>query len=139
MQRFFLPPEQTRGELLTLITNGSPGGSRVWSYDGRWTRKEDAPPIRNLQPTASGPDGTIYFFQSWDESLQSGPTLHVRAPDGTWSRTAGEGAGGKGSQAAAWDHHRRRLVLFGGRVGRGMEVNETWEFDGMAWVRHAVN
>ena len=126
------------GEMIALMTDGSgnPGGSRVWSWNGRWQRREEAPRFRNLQPTATGADGTLYLFQSWDERLPLPPVLHIRAPDGTWQHVPSEsGPGMRGSQAAAWDAHRGRLVVFGGRTAARVVVNETWEFDGRVWVK----
>lgn len=126
------------GEVIALMTNGTgnPGGSRVWSWNGTWTRREEAPPFRNLQPTATAPDGTFYFYQSLDERLPLPAAIHSRSADGAWTRSGAEGGpAGRSSQAAAWDFHRRRLVVFGGRTPERVEVNETWEFDGRGWVK----
>jgi hypothetical protein len=126
------------GDVIALMTDGSgrPGGSRAWSWSGTWVPRETTPPFRNLQPTASSPDGTLYFFQSWDERLNLPPALHIRAADGSWTRVPAEsGPGNRGSQSAAWDAERRRLVVFGGRTAQRVDVNETWEFDGTGWER----
>ena len=125
-----------RGEVIVLFTDGSgnPGGARVWTWNGSWNQKEAAPPFRNLQPTATAPDGTFMFYQSWDERLPVPAAVHTRSPDGSWTRTGADGGPARrGSQAAAWDYDRRRLVVFGGRTPERVDVNETWEFDGTNW------
>ncbi|MBL8748175.1 MAG: hypothetical protein JNK78_03380 [Planctomycetes bacterium] len=35
----------------------------------------------------------------------------------------------------AYDSHRHRAVLFGGSTGTGTFLNDTWEWDGVAWVQ----
>jgi hypothetical protein len=41
----------------------------------------------------------------------------------------------RNAAAIAYDHYRKRLVLYGGYASRSMPLNDTWEFDGKNWKK----
>jgi hypothetical protein len=110
--------------------------SETWIWNGRqWTHAEDGPAFNNLQAVAGAPDGTLYFYQSWETWLQS-PTLHVRSVDGTWRHIElPVNPGIRNTAAAAWDARRKRLVVYGGVTRDRRLLDDTWEYDGRGWVK----
>ena len=112
-----------------------PPSPRTWIYSGTgWHEAEASPPFANLQPVASAPDGTVWIYQAWERWIAQ-PIMHVRHPDGRWSRVAGASAPGiRTTIAATYDPVRRRVVLYGGRT-QSEVLGDTWEFDGVEWLR----
>lgn len=83
----------------------------LWSWDGVAWRKLWPPVVPQQTPCCT------------DDS--SGPERPV-------------GPSGLSSPGIAWDSHRRRLVLFGGRKRASWPtMRTTWEWDGVSW--HAVS
>jgi hypothetical protein len=109
--------------------------SRIWRWNGTtWSQGEEGPPIADLQASTSTPDGTLYFYQSWDRWLTA-PVMHRRDPAGVWTQIPmTTHPGMRYTEAAAWDAERGRMVLYGGRTRDGQLLSDTWEFDGREWV-----
>jgi len=62
--------------------------------------------------------------------------MHVRDVTGLWRRVESSlNPGIRNTQALAWDSRRNRLVLFGGQARDQRLLDDTWEFDGRAWVK----
>jgi hypothetical protein len=60
----------------------------------------------------------------------------------TWREVTGPGPPARAEAAAAYDPRRNRVVLFGGYTDVGTErrkLDDTWEWDGMAWKRLPVS
>jgi hypothetical protein len=74
--------------------------------------------ITMTQTTAAGTEGTRLFDGT---AWTSPPSEVLRPPKRLWA-------------AMAYDSRRRRVVLHGGRH-LGMTRDDTWEWDGNAWVR----
>ena len=128
-----------------IILGGRPNGvnrdaprapSRSWIFIGStWNEREEAPAFNNLQAVAGAPDGTLYMYQSWESWLTS-PLMHVRDTSGAWRRVESSlNPGVRNTQALAWDSRRNRLVLFGGATRDQRHLDDTWEFDGRAWIK----
>lgn len=113
-----------------------PPATHLWKWNGAtWSEGEPVPPFANLQAIAGAPDGTLYFYQSWDRWL-SAPIMHVRDPNGQWRQVPMmTHPGMRGTLAAAYDAARRRFVIYGGRSREGEYLTDTWEFDGRGWMR----
>jgi hypothetical protein len=129
------------GQLIVMATaptgdrDPRPPRSMMWKWDGStWTSAESGPPFANLQPTASAPNGTIYFYQTKERWLTE-PVMHVRSAEGVWSTVGGPAGPGFYGAAAAYDAGRNRFVVYGGARGGQQLVDETWEFDGMRWLK----
>ena len=63
------------------------------------------------------------------EWTASGP-----AGGGTWTLAATGGPSARSRAGLAYDTVRQRTVLFGGLVSGGQFSNQTWEWDGTAWL-----
>lgn len=53
--------------------------------------------------------------------------------DGTWTQVASAGPTAREGHLMAYDHSRDRVVMFGGTDANGNELNDTWEWNGVAW------
>ena len=113
----------------------TPDSSVTWAWrSGTWTRAEHAPPLANLQPTASAPNGEIYFYQVQERWL-SAPRMHVRSSSGKWTTIQSPPGPGYYGAASAYDTDRKRFVLYGVARTSTQLDGETWEFDGRVWTR----
>ena len=85
--------------------------------------------VRRGQPTVAGAWVVDRFNDTWE---WDGTNWTERAPASAPSPRAGH--------ALAYDRHRKRLVLFGGRYGTGLSFpsedsySDTWEWDGKNWA-----
>jgi hypothetical protein len=113
-----------------------PEPSRAWTWSATgWKAEESGPPFNNLQAANSAPDGTLYFYQSWEDWLQT-PILHIRRIDGVWKRIEPvTNPGIRLTSAGAWDSRRKRFVLFGGMTRDRQYLDDTWELDGERWIK----
>ena len=110
--------------------------SRLWAWSGSaWKDLAEGPAFNNLQAASGGPDGSLYFYQSW-EDWRTSPITHVRDARGVWQHLEGmPNPGIRNTQAAAWDARRNRLVLYGGTTRDNQLPADTWEFDGRNWLK----
>ena len=130
------------GELLFLTgtmgaNRAAPAvASRLWSWTGSvWTDHAEGPPFNNLQAVAGAPDGSLFFYQAW-EDWRTTPVLHIRDARGVWRHVEdASNPGIRNTQAAVWDARRQRFVLFGGATRDNKLLNDTWEFDGRHWSK----
>lgn len=112
----------------------------TWEWDGAngtWTQRTPA-----LAPTARFSAGLAYDGARQRAVLFGGRTLAARANDhwewdgaaGTWTQRTGLGVvpSARSAHRLIYDAARQRCVLFGGFAG--VFVNDTWEFDGNAWL-----
>ncbi len=51
----------------------------------------------------------------------------------TWRKLAENGPPSRTMGYMAYDKHRDRTVLFGGRLGWPNDTNDTWEWNGSQW------
>ena len=56
----------------------------------------------------------------------------------TWRLAPGGQPAGRSGHAAAYDHARDRVVVFGGASSYGARLNDTWEWDGSRWSQIAT-
>lgn len=113
-----------------------PPATCTWKWkDGSWIEAETGPPFGNLQATASSPDGTLYFYQSGEESWLKEPIMYERSAVGVWSQVPMRVSPGlRRGATASYDPRRHRMVLFGGRPPDQF-LGDTWEFDGDQWTK----
>ena len=105
----------------------------TWEWDGAtWLER-----IPSDTPTLSGPPTLVY------DSLRarvlligaSADKLATWAWDGTnWTQLTTTGAPARTSFSFTYDAGRDRVVIFGG-TRAGVLQQDTWEFNGTAWVR----
>ena len=127
------------GELILLARGPFPEPlppTRIWAWTGAtWQQREAGPAMANLQASTSTPDGTIYFYQSWERGLTE-PVMHKRDVSGLWTQLPiAVNPGIRYTEAAAWDSSRQRMVIYGGTTRDNQYLSDTWEFDGRAWSR----
>jgi hypothetical protein len=111
----------------------------TWEHDGvRWTRITTATgPLR-----LSGP--ALAFDAQRARTVLFGGSFFNTCYDETWDydgvawtvRQLAVRPTARQNHAMAYDRARRRVVLFGGQSGGnpGAYLNDTWEFDGNAWL-----
>ncbi|MEZ5965663.1 MAG: hypothetical protein R3F56_17645 [Planctomycetota bacterium] len=110
----------------TLVALGE-----TWTFDGTtWRRPTPAtmPPPRHAPAMTFDPvrrrvllvGGAIADHWEWDGT--------------NWQQFTGTVPGARSGAALAFDTLRQRAVLFGG-YANGAYLDETWEFDGVAWSR----
>ena len=105
----------------------------TWEWDGAtWLERTPSSPL-----TLSGPPALVY------DSLRarvlligaSADKLATWAWDGTtWTQLTTTGAPARTGFSFAYDATRDRVVIFGG-TRAGVLQQDTWEFNGTAWVR----
>ena len=123
----------------TPPTPPSPLGD-LWEFDGRtWTRitAANGPSPRHSAGAAyDSKRGRVIVFGGFGADGMLGDTW---AWDGrAWTRLADAsptGPDARGMGYLAYDRKRDRVVLFGGRKGWPIDLNDTWEWDGAAWKR----
>ena len=111
-----------------------------WEYDGELWVPAAAPP--------AGLDARLGHAMAFDEArgrmvLFGGTTDTVGLQNDTWEYDgsawmprpgAPPGLTPREHHAMAYDAARRVTVLFGGHDSTNADVNDTWEYDGSAWV-----
>ena len=126
-----------------VLFGGAPSyGTLTWELNGStWTSFTPAidPGYRSRFGTVYDPDRAKVLVLTGSESNWSGYGLHgdVWAWDGAaWTAVVAAPSTRQG-QAMAYDSARDRTVVFGGTHNRTdrMHLDETWEFDGSAWLR----
>ena len=117
-------------------------GEESVRYSPRWQTVS----LGNVTPDSSGNND---FFLPMVYSRRNGQVLHFTGVAGDaqsaqgdiwihdgddWVRQSFVGAPSRRNQSSvAYDEARGRLVVFGGDDGGGLDLNETWEFDGRQW------
>ena len=127
------------GELILLVRGPlaeTRPPAQAWAWTGTtWQQREAGPAWANLQASTSTPDGTIYFYQSWERGLTE-PVMHKRDASGVWTQLPiAVNPGVRYTEAAAWDSARQRMVIYGGRTRDNQFLSDTWEFDGRVWAK----
>jgi hypothetical protein len=127
-----------------LLFGGFTGGgylNDLWAWDGTgrsWS----------LLPAATRPpertDAAMAFDAERRRVVLFGGHGAAGVEDDTWEWDVDEDAWiprspatrppARRSHAMAWDADRGRVVLFGGRTGSGLRLQDTWEWDGTDWV-----
>jgi hypothetical protein len=138
--------DEARG-VCVLFGGAGSFGSQLLNFDDTW--EWDGNVWRLV--TNSGPAGRVGHGMVYDGTnrrvvMFGGQTWHG-VGETVWNDTWGwDGArwtllapGGEGTPSARWvvglsyDSQRGRTVLFGGMNARGVQLGDTWEFDGTAW------
>lgn len=142
--------DERRGRIVVFggTGAGAPGNpppvhADLWEFDGRrWSRAEAAngPSARHSSGAAYdskrgrtivfgglGADGFLGDTWSWDGRAWT--KLADSSPNAPEPRAMGQ---------LAYDRKRDRVVLFGGRKGWPNDLDDTWEWDGVSWRRHAT-
>lgn len=121
-----------------------PEASDEHRYDpvaGTWTSTPGCCPDARMEHGWARADALGGFLMFGGDACCSGTGSLYFAND-TWLRTPSgwteidppNRPGGRTAVAMAWDSWRGRAVLYGGRT-QLMTFAETWEFDGVDWVR----
>jgi len=110
----------------------------TWLFKtGKWTKlsPSKSPPARRYHDMASTSTGAILFGGSdHDGKTPMNDTWE-------WDRTKWVQRSPSRSPSArfiaglAYDSHRKRVVLFGGKDASMKRLNDTWEWDGADWTR----
>ncbi len=78
--------------------------------------------------------GVVYLHvEQYEPATTSAYTLHDQSHSSSWWRIATEGPSPRSSHAMVYDEERFVMLLFGGWGGGPLD--DTWEFDGLDWVR----
>jgi len=114
----------------------------TWEYNGvDWTEvtTSTVPPVRNLAALVFDPGRcrSILFGGGQASLIGLSDTWEYDGANWTQISTA-TSPPGRWGHVMAFDTNRARAVLFGGygpSYPTGQETNDTWEYDGSAWVR----
>jgi hypothetical protein len=124
-------------------------GDDLWAWDGRgWRMVEASGPGPRTFPAFAfdaargeavvfGGNRVLFGPEGVRDTLLDDTWVHGR---GEWSRRDAPGPSVRAEAAAAYDAHRRVVVLFGGyqRTAQGnLRLGDTWEWDGARWKRAA--
>ena len=113
------------------------GRTREW--DGaQWTLRDETGP-----PARTEGDVTMVYVESRNRALLfDGASGATWSWEGTaWTQRASSGPGARLSSAMSYDPRRDRVVLHGGYTlgtTRPLYLNDTWEWDGVAWTLVSV-
>jgi len=132
--------DTVRNRLIVVSVFGDRDSSGTWEWDGRnWMRAGILP--------ESMLDASVMTFDK-DRAVCVLYTSDIRSPRRSktylwngvsWALASEDGPPGRESCAIAYDEFRRRVVLFGGRVGEfnlpQETLGDTWEWDGVAWTQ----
>lgn len=124
----------------------------TWGWNGKdWLRLASGGPAPRTFPSVVG-DGVARAFLFGGNRVLFGDATagdaaqHLLGDTWTWdgarwTEVRGPHPPARAEAAAAWDPKRKRMVLFGGytwTAGVRERLQDTWEFDGSAWVRFAT-
>ena len=110
----------------------------TWRYDGRsWSRflnLTNSPQLRHNYATAFDPvRGVMVLFGGSDAFGGFPDTWEFDGRD--WRRITMTGPSLRDDAAMAFDGTRNRVLLFGGRGPSAQPLNDTWEWNGAAWLQ----
>ncbi|MDX2118207.1 MAG: kelch repeat-containing protein [Planctomycetota bacterium] len=121
--------------------NGRPN-SQTWEWDGNtWANRADSGPTarEGHAMTYDADRGVTVLFGGDVDASRGSETWEWNGT--TWSRRATTGPTSRFFHAMAYDSNRHVTVLFGGFElidGVGVRCNDTWEWDGVSWLRRAT-
>ncbi len=139
--------DAARGRILVFggFGAGDQQSGDTWEWDGtQWT---NVTPLVGNPPTRAGTRmvydhhrGRVVMFggrQSDADETILGDTWEWDGEAWQPIVPSGDGPESRLDHALAYDGGRRRVVLFGGRGPGSVEYDDTWEFDGVTWVRRS--
>lgn len=119
----------------------------VWNGAGAgsWTQLCTANPCNASKPTPRRWHSMAFdqlgnhtvVFGGFDTAY-FGDTVAYNASTNLWTTLSTTGPAAREGAAMAFDTTRRKLVLHGGAVSGGGYVNDTWEWNGSAWVQPSI-
>lgn len=126
----------------TILFGGMNGEGKgfedgIWEFDGKAWRNI---PFNGPNPGARGTPGYAYdskrglfiIFGGMSNGSFKNDTWSWNGKE--WKQLADKGPAPRGMGYMAYDKHRDRIVLFGGRLGWPNDTNDTWEWDGINWM-----
>jgi len=127
-----------------MVLFGGRAGSAIhadtWEYDGTWTLRTPttSPPLRWYHAMSyDSTRGVTVLFGGYGGGNRGSELGDIWEWDGTnWTqRTPPDPRPpNRASHALAYDSSRLRTVLFGGENINSPGLNDTWEWDGSAWL-----
>ncbi len=132
--------DSSRG--VTVVYGKGVGQTDVWEWNGsQWSLRSFGPPVREGHALA--------FDETRDVAVMFGGQAYPSFLGDTWEWNEGgwtyrtnSGPSPRAQHGTAYDSRRQVTVLFGGYSGtypNTMYHNDTWEWDGMAWVLAATD
>jgi hypothetical protein len=104
-----------------------------------WPADPIGPEWVHLSSSGPAPPGDWHYLELAFDRARGVTVLFVKGETWEFDRTAkswthrtSDGPGARRGAALAYDEHRERVVLFGGRGESGL-YDDTWEYDGVAW------
>jgi hypothetical protein len=142
--------DPTRGRVVlfggdSTVTNGPDPLGDTWEWDGQaW-----------MQISTQGPPARLNHAMVFDEARGRALLFGGQGVGGTllndtwewngssWSQVASTGPEPRRGMAMVYDSVRHRTVLFGGHAPSAVpfpfsQASDTWEWDGVSWVRVAL-
>lgn len=117
------------------------GDTWIWE-GGVWTQLDAPGPAARAGHAMAYDSGRdrVVLFGGWsnEEDILS----ETWEWDGAaWALATSSGPEGREGASMVYDHGRQRIVLFGGRSNTRFAtwLNDTWEWDGVSWVRIAIS
>ena len=125
--------DDTRGKVVLFggDDNTTATAGDTWLWDGSvWTKQAPAtsPPPRTHASAVTIPGGVLLFGGSSSGATRGDTWLWNGT---TWAQLAGAGPTPRNDAAMAYDHLRRKVVLYGGNSSAttGAPLGDTWEWD----------
>jgi cysteine-rich repeat protein len=145
------PPQRYRHTMVydaarnrvVLFGGSGPTGllNDTWEWDGAsWTERTpiSSPTRRYGHAMAYDASRRKVVLFGGSANNGAGPINETWEWDGTtWTQifSPASGVEGRAGHAMVYDAGRRRVILFGGRQGRGDAKSDTWEWDGVSWTQ----
>jgi len=139
--------DSTRRRMVLFGGNNSSDLGDTWEYDGtQWYQLCTVSPCSTTKPTSrsgaamafdSTRNRTVLFGgtngsqETWEWTGSAWIQMCTVSPCNSTLPAARQHA------AMAFDSDRNRIVLFGGWLG-GVEIGDTWEWTGSAWIQRAT-
>jgi hypothetical protein len=134
----------TRGRMVVFGGADAPGGTinllgDAWEWDGTgwaYAGSPTVPPRRYLHAMAEhGDRSRVVLFGGWNVTSEDlDDTWEWDGTDWTDATPASGSPPRRRIHAMAYDGARARVVLFGGMSTVGTRLEDTWEWDGVAWA-----
>jgi hypothetical protein len=110
--------------------------SDTWEFDGKEWKKilVTTSPEPRMSPgyAFDSKRGLLIIFGGSTATGFKGDTWGWNGQE--WKKLADDGPAPRAMGYMAYDKHRDRIVLFGGRLGWPNDANDTWEWNGTQWT-----
>jgi len=106
----------------------------TWEYDGKsWQKISVTGPARASAGYAYDNEKKMLII--FGGMTKGGFTNDTWSYDGKeWKKLADQGPAKRAMGYLAYDKERKKIFMFGGRLGWPNDTNDTWEWDGTKWI-----